>query len=201
MENSIMKSKLKIILLATASTMLIYSCTTITPAKIYSERECEMPRSELTEIITNILKMNNFTIILADSNMISASSNSEVNFDFNAFFNNRAKVEKYHIKWDFIISKLPNSSDRFKVISSCYKIDNEFRANISTKNPNINYSENTFPVGRHYRRGRTDAVLYYAVVDALRHICGTETEYYIDKYDRMLHYDVAKGEFYVLGNY
>ena len=192
----IISTKSKVILTTLIMLLLMLLCVgcSVKPKAIFSERECEMPRRELAEVITNILKMNNFTITVADTNLISGVSNSDINFDFNPILNNRAKIEKYNIKWDFVISK--SADARLKVVSTCYKVGNQLRANISTTAPSINYSENTFPVGKHYRRGRSDAMLYYSVIDALRHICGVETERYFDKRNRELRYDVAKNKFY-----
>jgi len=193
-----MNNNIKNMFSGMAIMLLICACSCIKPQKIYSERECEMSREKLIETITSILKMNNFDIVFDGNNMISAESNSDINFEFNPLYNNRTKVEKYHIKWDFIISNLPNTDNKFKVISSCYKINNSFRANLSLKNPQMNYNENTFPVGKHYRRGNGDAVLYYAIIDALRHICGMEIEHYRDEYDRELWYDIEGDKFYIL---
>ena len=176
-----------------AAMLLLFNGCSIKPSRIFSERECSMSRSELVEVITNILLMNNFTISTSDSNMISGVSDSDVNLRFDVLYNKRAKVEKYFIKWDFIISKTTNNENKFKVISSCYKINNELR--LSTY-PYVNYSKNVFPVGKHYRREQSDAALYYAVIDVLRHICGTEIEYYFDDKERKLYYDIKKNKFY-----
>jgi len=178
--------------------ILLLSGCSIKPKTIFSERECEMSQTELVNTITSILQMNNFTVNFADSSMISATSNSSISFGFNPFLNNRADVVRYHIKWDFIILRSANNPNKFKIISNCYKVNNRIGANISTTNPQLNYSENIFAVGRHYHRGRTDAMFYWSVIDALRHICGMEIEHYFDKHGRELKYNTRNNKFYLL---
>ena len=180
------------------SILLFCSCKSHKPQTIFSERECKMSRAELAEIITNILTINNFKITWSDSTMISGISDSDLNFRFNPLATHNTTVEKYQIRWDFVISNLENNPNKFKVVSTCYRTNNSFNANISIDNPRLNYRENTFYVGRNYHRGRGGAVFYYTVIDALRHICEMEVEHYIDRYGRALRYDIKKDRFYLL---
>lgn len=188
-----MKKYIINIIIVIAVMLLFCRCKSHYPYTIYSERECDMQRTELVEIISNILKMNNFIINFADTNMISAISEPSKNFDFNPILNARARAEEYYIKWDFIISKSTNNTNKYKVVATCLKISNTIKANISLTNPAIKYNENTFPVGQYYIRGK----MYSSIIDALRHICGLEVEYYKDKYDRPLIYNIEENKFYL----